>query len=138
MQRSVPDGGYRLVVAAVIARADGRLLLARRLPESHLGGLWEFPGGGVESGEDPVAALTRELEEELGVVAKVGAPLTFAWHRDPERAVLVLFYRARLVRGEPRGLMGQEVAWIPPEELARVPMPPADAELVATLAAGGA
>ncbi len=133
MRRSVHSRRYRLVVAAVITRADGCLLLARRLPGSHMGGLWEFPGGGVESGEDPAQALARELREELDVTAEVGEPLTFAWHRDAERAVLVLFYRARLVQGDPRGLMGQEVAWVAPGELARLAMPPADADVIATL-----
>jgi len=128
----------RLVVAAVVAREDGRLLLARRRAGSHLAGMWEFPGGQVEVGESAEAALVRELHEELGVEVEVGEPLTFAWHRDDEREILLLFYRARLARGTPCGREGQDVGWFEPAELSALPTPPADAALVRALAAGSA
>ncbi len=121
------------MVAAVVERDDGRLLLARRLPSAHLGGLWEFPGGAVEDGEMPAEALARELLEELGVGIAVGDPITFAFHRDERRDVVLLFYVARIVQGEPRGLQGQEVRWFSRAELAALATPPADAALVRRL-----
>jgi 8-oxo-dGTP diphosphatase len=128
----------RVVVAAVLQGGDGRFLLARRRPGSHLAGLWEFPGGGVEEGEAPEDALIRELSEELGVRIAVTAPVTFAWHRDSVLTVLLLFYRASIVSGVPHGREGQEVGWFAASELADLPTPPADARLVAQLAADGA
>jgi 8-oxo-dGTP diphosphatase len=127
----------RLVVAAVIRRGDGRYLLARRRPGGHMAGLWEFPGGGVDAGETAEAALVRELDEELGVTAEVGDPLSFAWHREPGREILLLFYRATLTAGEPHGREGQEVGWFQPAELGTVASPPADARLLAELARSG-
>ncbi len=112
--------------------------MSRRLPGSHLGNLWEFPGGAVEPGETPEEALRRELLEELGVTAAVGDPITFAFHRDDERDVLLLFFDARVAAGTPRGLLGQEVAWFAPGELRGLETPPADATLIATLAPGRA
>src|SRR3972149_3967202 len=99
----------RLVVAAVVRRDDGRFLLSRRLPDSHLGGLWEFPGGAVEDGESPADALRREFLEELGVDITVEEPITFAFHRDQQRDVVLLFYETRIVSGVPVGKQGQEV-----------------------------
>lgn len=129
----VARSNFRLVVAAVIRGQDGRYLLARRLPGAHLGGLWEFPGGGVEDGELPEQALVRELKEELGVDARILGPRTFAWHREPGREVLLLFYDAEITFGVPRGLQGQELAWFKPEELRELPVPPADAQLMKSL-----
>jgi 8-oxo-dGTP diphosphatase len=131
-----PPPERRLVVAAVIRRHDGRYLLARRPPGRAMAGLWEFPGGAVEDGETAEAALARELHEELGVTVVIGAPLTFAWHRDANREVLLLFYRAALGPGEPHGREGQEVRWVTPSELAALPTPPADAELIRRLRDG--
>jgi 8-oxo-dGTP diphosphatase len=125
------------VVAAVVRRDDGRFLLARRLAGSHLGGLWEFPGGAVEPGEAPAEGLKRELVEELGVTVAVGGPITFAFHRDDQRDVVLLFYAARIAEGEPRGLLGQEVGWFAVSDLALLPTPPADAELIARLTEEG-
>ncbi len=122
------------MVAAVVRRDDGRFLLARRLPEAHLGGLWEFPGGAVEDGESPPDALRRELLEELGVEVAVGAPVTFAFHRDAHRDVVLLFYDAEIVSGEPTGRDGQEFGWFAAVELPLLPTPPADAELIGRLA----
>ena len=123
-----------LVVAAVIRRPDGRFLMARRPLGRSMAGLWEFPGGRVEPGELAEAALERELCEELGVEIAVGAPLTFAWHRELDREdILLLFYEASLVHGEPCGREGQEVAWVTPMEVSRLPLPPADRHLVELL-----
>jgi 8-oxo-dGTP diphosphatase len=127
------DHGARLVVAAVVEDRDGHVLVSRRPPGSHLAGLWEFPGGGIEPGETAEAALVRELGEELGIEIAVGRPITFAWHRDGRGSILLLFYRAALVAGVPVGLQGQEVAWVPIAELERLATPPADAELVKLL-----
>ncbi|HUK13867.1 MAG TPA: (deoxy)nucleoside triphosphate pyrophosphohydrolase [Thermoanaerobaculaceae bacterium] len=138
MRPSLTDRVPRIVVAAVIRGSDGRYLLGRRLEGSHLGGLWEFPGGGVEPGETPSEALVRELDEELGVAIAVDAPLTFAFHRDAARDVVLLFYRARITGGSPTGRLGQEVAWFAPDALATLPTPPADAELVRFLVASAA
>ena len=133
---SPPPAGssVRLVVAAVVEDGGGRFLVARRPAGSHLAGLWEFPGGRVEPGEEPAAALVRELREELGVEAVAGDPITFAWHRDAQRDVLLLFYGASIRAGSPRGLEGQEVRWVSREELRELDTPPADAELVRRLA----
>ena len=133
MPRRSPDRSLRVVVAAVVERDDGRILLARRLPDAHLGGLWEFPGGAVEDGETPEEALARELVEELGVRITVAEPVTFAFHRDEHRDVVLLFHAACIVQGEPRGLQGQEVRWFAREELAVLATPPADAALVRRL-----
>jgi 8-oxo-dGTP diphosphatase len=134
MPRSRSEAQPRLVVAAVIRDADGRYLLSRRLAGAHLGGLWEFPGGALEAGETPAEALVRELEEELGVRATAEAPLTFAFHRDEQRDVVLLFYRARIDAGTPLGRQGQEMGWFHAAELAGLATPPADAELIRRLA----
>jgi 8-oxo-dGTP diphosphatase len=123
----------RLVVAAVIEGDAGRVLVSRRPPGSRMAGLWEFPGGGVEPGEAAEAALVRELDEELGVEISVGAPLTFAWHREERGAILLLFYRASIRSGTPQGRQGQAVAWVPVATLHELATPPADAELVRLL-----
>jgi 8-oxo-dGTP diphosphatase len=123
------------VVAAVIRDAAGKILLTRRPEGRHMGGLWEFPGGKVEDRESPAAALERELVEELGISVAVGAPLTFAVHSEPGMRIVLLFYRAVVVRGRPTALEKQEIAWVAPEDLLSYPTPPADAELVELLAA---
>ncbi len=125
--------GFRLVVAAVVEDAAGRFLVSRRLPGSHLAGLWEFPGGGVERGETAEAALVRELAEELGIEIVVGSALTFAWHFEARKAILLLFYRARIVSGLPVGLQGQQIVWATVADLARLETPPADADLIRML-----
>jgi 8-oxo-dGTP diphosphatase len=122
------------VVAAVIRDGNGRVLLTRRPDGKHMGGLWEFPGGKIEDGESPADALVRELAEELGVTIAVGPPMTFAVHEEPELRILLLFYSAEIVGGEPCGDEGQAIAWVSPRELASYPTPPADAALVAHLA----
>ncbi len=98
-----------------------------------MAGLWEFPGGAIEPGETPDEALQREMVEELQVAVGVEGPITFAFHRDDERDVLLLFYRARITAGTPKAVLGQEIGWFSARELAGLQTPPADAELIAML-----
>jgi mutator protein MutT len=122
------------VVAAVIER-DGRILITRRLPATHLGGSWEFPGGKPEPGESPEAALAREIREELGAEISVDEPIETVEWQYPDRRVRIAFYRCR-IRGEPRPLQGQEMAWVRPADLERYEFPAADATLIARLSRG--
>lgn len=123
-----------IVVAAVIRDERHRILLTRRPEGTHMGGLWEFPGGKVEDGEAPVAALERELDEELALSVTIGAPLTFAVHEEPGMRIVLLFYAAGLGGSRPKALEGQEIAWVRPDDLPSYPTPPADAELIRLLA----
>ena len=125
------------VVAAVIADESGRVLLARRPRGTHMEGLWEFPGGKVGARESPAPALVREIREELGVDVEVGRPLTFAVHSEPGLEILLLFFRASIVAGDPTPLEGQELRWAEVDRLRRLPMPPADRGLVDLLVADG-
>ena len=120
------------VVAGVLRDARGRILLARRTEGRELAGLWEFPGGKVEPGETPDDALVRELREELGVDATVGAPVACVPLEMPGRR-LVLDVRDVAFTGQPRGLEGQALAWVPLRKLADYPMPPADVPVVEAL-----
>ena len=120
------------VVAAVIER-DGRYLITRRLQDTHLAGLWEFPGGKIWPGEQPEVALKRELYEELGVTAEVGELLESVDWSYPEKTVHILFFRCAIL-DEPRPLQGQEMLWIEAAELPSRNFPEADAQLISRLA----
>jgi 8-oxo-dGTP diphosphatase len=124
-----------LVAAVVLVDADGRVLLARRPEGKAMAGLWEFPGGKIDPGETPEAALIRELAEELGidVAASCLAPFTFASHAYPEFHLLMPLYVCRKWSGIPTAREGQRLAWVRPARLAEYPMPPADKPLVAML-----
>jgi 8-oxo-dGTP diphosphatase len=124
-----------LVAAVALIDADGRVLLAERPPGKHLAGTWEFPGGKVQPGETPEAALIRELDEELGidVVASCLAPFTFASHSYAEFHLLMPLYVCRKWRGIVTAREGQKLKWVRPAQLADYPMPPADKPLVAML-----
>ncbi len=124
-----------LVVAVAMIDPDGRVLLARRPEGKSMAGLWEFPGGKVEAGETPEAALDRELREELGVEICVPclAPLSFASHAYDDFHLFMPLYILRKWDGIARPREGQELAWVRPERLRDYAMPPADAPLVAAL-----
>jgi 8-oxo-dGTP diphosphatase len=124
-----------LVVAVALVDRDGRVLLARRPPGKAMAGLWEFPGGKVAAGENPEAALIRELKEELGIDTSASclAPFTFASHRYEDFHLLMPLYVCRRWQGIARAREGQELAWVRPVRLADYPMPPADRPLVAML-----
>ena len=124
-----------LVAACALIDADGRVLIAQRPPGKPMAGLWEFPGGKVESGERPEITLIRELKEELGISVKEDclAPLTFASHAYPDFHLLMPLYVCRVWQGAVTAREGQELAWVRPARLADYPMPPADQPLVAML-----
>ena len=124
-----------LVSAVALIDVDGRVLLAQRPEAKSLAGLWEFPGGKVEAGETPEAALIRELQEELGIDtwASCLAPLTFASHNYPDFHLLMPLFSCRRWHGIPHGREGQTIAWVKPQDLRKYPMPPADLPLIPIL-----
>lgn len=124
-----------LVAAVALIDAEGRVLLARRPAGKDMAGLWEFPGGKVDFGETPEAALIRELDEELGIETwnSCLAPLTFASHGYDSFHLLMPLYACRRWQGTPQPREGQELAWVRASDLARYPMPPADLPLVPIL-----
>jgi 8-oxo-dGTP diphosphatase len=124
-----------LVVACALIDAQGRILLARRPEGKKLAGLWEFPGGKMNPGETPEAALARELHEELGieVLPKHLAPFVFASHAYESFHLLMPVFLCRKWRGVPKPREGQALAWVAPERLVEYPMPPADRPLIPML-----
>jgi 8-oxo-dGTP diphosphatase len=126
-----------LVAACALIDVDGRVLLAQRPPGKTMAGLWEFPGGKVESGERPEDSLIRELKEELGIIVKEAclAPLTFASHAYPEFHLLMPLFVCRRWDGMVTPREGQRLAWVRPNRLREYPMPPADEPLIAHLTA---
>jgi 8-oxo-dGTP diphosphatase len=122
------------VVTAAVVERGGRLLVARRLEGSHLGGFWEFPGGKCDPGESAEACLARELLEELGATAAVHEEIYRTTYAYDDRVLDLRFFRCDLTT-EPRPLLGQEIRWVLRHELRTLEFPPADSELIARLAA---
>lgn len=124
-----------LVVAVALIDADGRVLIAQRPEGKQMAGLWEFPGGKVEPGERPEAALIRELKEELGIDVTEAclAPFVFASHAYESFHLLMPLYLCRRWSGKVTAHEHAALKWVRPNALADWPMPPADAPLVAWL-----
>ena len=124
-----------LVSAVALIDVDGRVLLAQRPEGKSMAGLWEFPGGKVELGETPEAALIRELDEELGIGTWQSclAPLTFASHAYDTFHLLMPLFACRKWEGQPQSREGQQLRWVRPAELRKYPMPAADIPLIPVL-----
>lgn len=124
-----------LVVAAALIDRDGRVLLAQRPPNKSMAGLWEFPGGKVEDGENPEDALIRELNEELGIDTwgSCLAPLSFASHSYEDFHLLMPLFACRKWIGTPMAMEGQVLKWVSKSDLKNYAMPPADIPLIAAI-----
>ncbi|MEL6957446.1 MAG: 8-oxo-dGTP diphosphatase MutT [Pseudomonadota bacterium] len=124
-----------LVSAVALIDVDGRVLLAQRPEGKSMAGLWEFPGGKVEPGETPEAALIRELHEELGIETWQSclAPLTFASHSYDDFHLLMPLFACRKWDGTPSPKEGQSLKWVRGKELSEYPMPEADIPLIPIL-----
>ncbi len=125
-----------LVVTAAVIERGGCFLVTRRQKGVHLEGYWEFPGGKCDAGETYTACLARELREELDAAARIGEEIFTTTHVYPDRRVELHFLRCEL-ESEPRPLLGQDMRWVPREELALLEFPPADAELIRLLIRSG-
>ncbi|WP_456404212.1 Nudix family hydrolase [Thiolapillus sp.] len=121
------------VAVGVLKNAQGEVLLAQRAANSHQGGLWEFPGGKIEPGEQVEQALQRELHEELGVRVEHCRPLIHVSHRYRDREVALDTWLIEGWEGEPYGKEGQPLAWVLPERLSDWPMPEADKPILRAL-----
>lgn len=136
---AAPPSGLplQLVACAVLVDAEGRVLVTDRPAGRDMAGLWEFPGGKVEPGESPEAALVRELAEELGIATAASclAPCGFASHAYERSHVVLLAFAIRRWRGAPAPREGQRLQWVEVPALFRLAMPPADRPLLGQIAA---
>src|SRR5207249_653169 len=122
-----------VVVTAAVIERGGRFLVTRRQQGVHLEGLWEFPGGKCEPGEEHALCLARELNEELAVGVHVGNEMFATTHEYPDRVVELHFFRCELL-GSPVPQIGQEMRWVSRADLEALEFPPADRELIRLLA----
>ena len=123
------------IVAAIIRR-DDQILITKRPDHVHLAGLWEFPGGKVESGESLEAALHREIREELGVEITVDREFFSVAHEYPDKSVHLHFFDCTILQGEPQPLEVADLRWVKAAELDDFEFPPADVELIRRLRSG--
>jgi len=135
-----PDAMSTVIVAAAVVKHEGRILLTRRMAGAHLAGMWELPGGKVEAGEDPEAAVVRECAEECAIDVIVDDIVDVTFHRyagtdaKPGKDVLLLFYACRLgARRDVQHLGVADHTWARPSELRNYPLPPPDEKLVRKL-----
>ena len=134
---SKPAENCLIVVAVALVDGDGRLLVQQRPEGKSMAGLWEFPGGKLEPGETPEAALVRELDEELAIDVEAAclAPACFASDALEGRHLLLLLYVCRKWRGTPQAVDASALRWVRPVELHALAMPPADKPLIGLLEA---
>lgn len=134
IQQPATSNQHRVIeVSAALIFHAGKLLITQRHAKSHLGGLWEFPGGKREPGETFEQCLIREIREELGVEISFGELFDEISHDYPEKSVHLKFFRCRLLSGEPQPLDCAAVAWVTPPELSDYEFPAADAQLLEKL-----
>jgi 8-oxo-dGTP diphosphatase len=121
-------------VVAALVEQQGRILLSQRRSDQSFPLAWEFPGGKVEPGEAPVAALVREVKEELGCTVRVDEIAEVVFHAYADFDLVMLVYLATVVAGTPSAVEVEAIAWVPPEALVTMTMPPADVPFAQALA----
>ncbi|WP_037377308.1 8-oxo-dGTP diphosphatase MutT [Serratia sp. M24T3] len=126
----------RNIAVGIIRNAQKEIFLTLRDPSSHMAGFWEFPGGKIESGETPVEALVRELQEEVGIDTRHPVLIRTLQHTFPDRIVNLHFFIVEQWSGEPYGKEGQPMRWVAQSELKESDFPPANAEIVIALQKG--
>jgi 8-oxo-dGTP diphosphatase len=124
---------FVIEVAAGLIFRNGKLLITQRHTNTHLGGLWEFPGGKREANETFEECLARELREELGIEVEVGEVLESITHSYPEKTVLLKFFRCRWKQNEPKPIDCLDLKWVTADELRNYEFPAADARLLEML-----
>lgn len=129
------SSAIQLISAVALIDSDGRVLLAERPEGKIFAGYWEFPGGKIETGETPEAALVRELDEELGVDTKDSclAPLGLVSHPYDTHHMVLLLYVCRKWSGRPQPKEGGQLKWVAPARLRDFEMPPANKELISVI-----
>jgi 8-oxo-dGTP diphosphatase len=126
------------LVAAALVEREGKILMSRRRADQSLPGCWEFPGGKIEAGESPEAALAREIDEELGCRVQVGAIFEVVFFAYEAFDLFMFVYRCAITEGTPTARTVAEVGWFTPEVIPGLPLPPADYPLARRLAGAGA
>ena len=121
------------VAVGVVQNAEGKVLIAKRADHQHQGGLWEFPGGKVESGESVLQALIREFSEEVDLTLKTAEPLLTVNHDYSDKKVLLDVWLSRDFRGVAKGNEQQLIAWVAIDELDNYPVPAANQDIIAVL-----
>ena len=124
-------------VAAAVLFRQGRLLITQRLPDSHLPGRWEFPGGKRQPGESIRECLVREIREELNIGVVVEELFETIEYDYPGKTVCLKFFKCRYVGGDIQALGCQRFAWVTPDELGNYRFPPANRALLKKLQSGG-
>lgn len=132
-----PDSAAPLVVAIALIEREGKYLITRRLPEDSFGGLWEFPGGKLDPGEDLETCLRREIREELGIQVKVVSRVQLVEHRYPNRLLMFHCFSCSIVEGEPQPIECSDFRWVTPGELTGFEFPPASEPIIQNLMKGG-
>lgn len=130
LKKTKPRKGHWIPVVAGFLKKDGKILVGQRPENNSLPGQWEFPGGKIESGESPEAALARELEEELGIEAEIGDLKLACSHSYGDIGILILFYEVLYWKGEPRAKHHMMLEWILPEDLKNRNIPEANRKIL--------
>lgn len=129
------SGNLVHVAVGVILSPENKILIALRQPDSHQGGLWEFPGGKVETGESVEHALARELDEELGIEVGEVRPLMTINHDYLDKFVCLDVWWVECFSGEPEGREGQLIRWVAVADLMNYAFPPANQPIVEAIQA---
>jgi len=120
-------------VVAGIIKHDGQYLITKRFEDSHLGGMWEFPGGKIMKGENDISALRRELKEEIGIDCRVGKLVYETSYHYPDISINIRFYNCDLLSGAPKPLECAAVKWVKSSDLMQYEFPPSDIKLIEAL-----